>query len=576
MSTYLKSYMKKNYSFLLMFFGALSFAQTFYSENFGTPSGTTLITGYSGWQVGSPVTYSGSGDVRTTGASSGYAGASGSGNIFLTSTAGRNLIISNINSSAFNQADIQLSFGYLTSSVATQLVVETSTNGTTWTPITFTQNTTTTWNLVTVLGGQIPSSTTLSLRFTQPATASMRIDDVKLSSVSSSCTLVLGAATTTCSASTLALDTYSVSIPFSGAGNATYVITPTSGTVGGDNPTAVATGNIIISGVTENTPYSVSITGGTCNFTTNGNSPECKPLNALTFQEPFNYTVGSSLGAQQTWSNLNSGDLITVESGNLTYGTLAGTGNSVSFSGAGIETFSPFTPTTSGTIYAGFMFSVTDLSNVTDGVDSYFAVLTDAAKNFKLRLFTKRVASQYQIGFDSAATTTNYDTTLRNIGDVVYVIMGYDFATNTVVNVWINPNLATFSSATPPTLTATTPAIADLGGFVLRQDGSTSTPTIKVDEIKIAALAAEYNLSSATFSQIDGLKLYPNPTKNSLYIETAINSTIYVSIVDLLGKEVINTKVANNLVNVSNLTAGIYIVKITEEGKTATKKLIIN
>lgn len=82
-------------------------------------------------------------------------------------------------------------------------------------------------------------------------------------------------------------------------------------------------------------------------------------------------------------------------------------------------------------------------------------------------------------------------------------------------------------------------------------------------------------LSANSFSQIDGLKMYPNPTKNNLFIETALNSDINVSIVNMLGKEVVNTKVVNNTVNVSNLTSGIYIVKITEEGKTSTKKLII-
>jgi len=559
-----------------MFSITLSFAQTFYSENFGTPAGTTAITSYTGWQNTAPITYTGSGDVRTSAASSGYSGASGSGNVFLAATAGKNLIISGINSSAFSQADIQLSFGYLTGNISTQLVVETSTDGTTWNPITFTQNANTTWNLVTVTGGQIPSSTTLSLRFTQPAGAQMRIDDVKLASVSSSCTLVLGAPGAVCDASTLTLDTYTVTIPFSGAGNATYTITPSAGTIGGNNPTSVATGNIIITGLTEGTPFSVNVVGGTCNFTVNGNSPQCKPTNTLPFNEPFNYTAGSSLGSQQSWSDLNSGDQIIVDASNLSYATLTGTGNSVVFSGAGIDAITPFTPTTSGTIYAGFMFSVTDLTNVTDGSEAYFAGLTDEAKNFKLRLFTKRVASQYQIGFDSASTTTNYDPTLRNIGEVIYVILGYDFSTNTVVKAWINPNLMTFNGSTSPTLTATTTAIADLGGFILRQDNTPLTPTIKVDELKISTSVMDYNLSAATFSQIEGLKLYPNPTKNNLYVETTLNGDINVSIINMLGKEVLNSKVTNNTVNVANLANGIYIVKVTEEGKTSTKKLIIN
>jgi hypothetical protein len=92
----------------------------------------------------------------------------------------------------------------------------------------------------------------------------------------------------------------------------------------------------------------------------------------------------------------------------------------------------------------------------------------------------------------------------------------------------------------------------------------------------VSRSTAEVTLSSSSFSQIEGLKMYPNPTKNNLFIETTLNSDINVSIVNMLGKEVVNTKVINNTVNVSNLTSGIYIVKITEEGKTSTKKLIIN
>ena len=91
----------------------------------------------------------------------------------------------------------------------------------------------------------------------------------------------------------------------------------------------------------------------------------------------------------------------------------------------------------------------------------------------------------------------------------------------------------------------------------------------------VARSTADVILSSSSFSQIDGLKMYPNPTKNNLFIETALNSNINVSIVNMLGKEVVNANVVNNTVNVANLTSGIYIVKITEEGKTSTKKLII-
>ena len=69
--------------------------------------------------------------------------------------------------------------------------------------------------------------------------------------------------------------------------------------------------------------------------------------------------------------------------------------------------------------------------------------------------------------------------------------------------------------------------------------------------------------------------VYPNPVTNGvLYINTTANLEKNVAIFDVLGKQVLNTT-ATESVNVSNLKGGVYIVKITEEGKTATRKLVI-
>ena len=75
---------------------------------------------------------------------------------------------------------------------------------------------------------------------------------------------------------------------------------------------------------------------------------------------------------------------------------------------------------------------------------------------------------------------------------------------------------------------------------------------------------------------IAGLKVYPNPVTNgTLFIDTTNNAEIAVAVYDVLGKQVLNAKTATNAINVSNLKGGVYIVKITEEGKTATRKLVI-
>ena len=76
--------------------------------------------------------------------------------------------------------------------------------------------------------------------------------------------------------------------------------------------------------------------------------------------------------------------------------------------------------------------------------------------------------------------------------------------------------------------------------------------------------------------EISGLSMYPNPVVNGyLYISTDKNTSKEVGVFDILGKQVLKTTTVNNTVNVSSLKGGVYFVKITEDGKTATRKLII-
>ncbi|CAM3971789.1 MULTISPECIES: T9SS type A sorting domain-containing protein [Flavobacterium] len=92
----------------------------------------------------------------------------------------------------------------------------------------------------------------------------------------------------------------------------------------------------------------------------------------------------------------------------------------------------------------------------------------------------------------------------------------------------------------------------------------------------VARSLADVTLSTNSFNAIEGLTMYPNPVAgNVLHFSSAANATMTVQIFDIVGKQVINTKVTNNTINTTNLNAGMYIVKITEEGKTATRKLVV-
>jgi hypothetical protein len=213
-------------------------------------------------------------------------------------------------------------------------------------------------------------------------------------------------------------------------------------------------------------------------------------------------------------------------------------------------------------------FSVKYIATATTGFDQKFSVVPGATVNVTFwykaartdggitgntariwSVFTDPTSATPTAPINPPGTTGSTDDPLRNS----------------------NTYLAQASTWTQVTISSTVPTGATVFQLQLR---AYNGATVSFDNISFSSPGASV-LNTSSFSQIDGLKMYPNPTKNNLFIETALNSDINVSIVNMLGKEVVNANVVNNTVNVSSLTSGIYIVKITEEGKTSTKKLII-
>ena len=87
-----------------------------------------------------------------------------------------------------------------------------------------------------------------------------------------------------------------------------------------------------------------------------------------------------------------------------------------------------------------------------------------------------------------------------------------------------------------------------------------------------------YAISTASVNrnEILNFSIYPNPlTSGKLYINTNNNSEKHIQIFDVLGKQVFKTTLKGRELNLTKLTAGIYILKVLEEGKTATRKLVI-
>jgi hypothetical protein len=409
------------------------------------------------------------------------------------------------------------------------------------------------------------------------ATQNITIDGLRVYPTwfnTTACPLSLSTEVAVCNAITFSLDSYTTTIPFTGGGTATYTMSVTTGTISGDNPSTTATGNIIISGVSEGTNNTLTVSGG-CNIVKTITAPECKPINTLPFSDSFPYSVGNSLNNEQKWSILNTGDNIVVATGNLNYTGITSTGNSISFGGSGAESKTLFTNTTTGSINARMLISVTDISGITTDLNgSYFAILTDNASSItNARLWVRKNGTQIQYGIGAATSDVVWDAALYATASTQYLVLGYNFSNNTVF-LCVNP---TIGGTTASTVTYTpTAAITGIGGFVFRQDSATSTPTvITIDELTIDS-ALNFTLANQSFSQIDGLKVYPNPVSNGvLHVESNLNLERTISLFDVLGKEVIKTTTSNTTINIANLNSGIYIVKITEGGKTATKKLVV-
>ena len=77
-------------------------------------------------------------------------------------------------------------------------------------------------------------------------------------------------------------------------------------------------------------------------------------------------------------------------------------------------------------------------------------------------------------------------------------------------------------------------------------------------------------------NEIVGFKLYPNPTFNDVvYITTKDNGVKDILVYDLFGEIVLKEITTYKELNISKLDAGVYIVQVTENSKTISRKLVV-
>ena len=75
---------------------------------------------------------------------------------------------------------------------------------------------------------------------------------------------------------------------------------------------------------------------------------------------------------------------------------------------------------------------------------------------------------------------------------------------------------------------------------------------------------------------LSAIKMYPNPANGIVRFSTASSEFLYVSVFNLLGKQVMPVQTIQSELNISSLNTGVYFVKMDQGSNTVTKKLLVN
>ena len=355
------------------------------------------------------------------------------------------------------------------------------------------------------------------------------------------CLASFGNDTTNCDASTSGTDTYSVSLSYSDAGTTTFVVTATSGTVGGDNPTTAASGEITVTGIAEGTDITITMddtgSGGLCNLIREVTSPICVPTGSVDLElkgvMDFDVSDGKAVHV-----------IATADIADL---SVYGIG--VANNGGGTDgqeyTFDAISVLSGAHILVLRDEAVMETYFTTEGYALFDHVLLDASG----------VISQN--GNDAIELFKNASV-IETFGDINASGTGtsWDYA-----DAW----------AYKSTAGAMFPTGWIYGGANCSDDAETTLESSCVYPL-IATLSAEQNV-------LENVNLYPNPVKKSegsfLTISSNSKQKMTAKIYNVIGKMLKNITVENNQIDLANLSSGLYLIKITQENRTTTKKLLI-
>ena len=339
------------------------------------------------------------------------------------------------------------------------------------------------------------------------------------------CDVTLGTETYTCITNTVGdnNDGVTVNIPYTGSDNTIINVSVTGGTPGGDDPALTADGTITISGLTEGGAWSVTLNGGDCDGTTlSGTVPSsaCDPVFLLINE--INADPDATNGDANGDGTVNTSEDEFIEIYNSGATSIDLTDYTISDAVSVRHTFP------SGTVLAPNSFITVFGGGTPTGINGIV-----------------QTASSGGLGLNNGGDSV----IIANSGALVIVQEDYGAAGNNQ-SIARNPDFT--GAFVDHSTIVSNPVLFSPGA---RNDGQ----PLSTD-----------NFETTQFS------VYPNPTNTGRVTITSSNSdAMNVQVFDILGKQVKNVTLTNNTLNVSNLNTGVYILKITQNNATTTKKLVI-
>jgi hypothetical protein len=322
-------------------------------------------------------------------------------------------------------------------------------------------------------------------------------------------------------------DGVTIEIPYTGSENTiTSVSTTSSGTIGGDNPSSVADGTINITGLSEGDAWDLTINGGDCDGTTVSGTVPSSACDPVTTDLIINEILADPDG---TTGDANGDGIVDTSQDEFIEIFNIG-GSSIDISGYTIE----------DAVQVRHTFPASTIVPA----NSFITVFGAGTPTGFTGLV--QVASTTALGLNNGGDTV----TIKNTG-------GAEVATYTYGSEAGNNQ----SIARDPDFT---------GSFVqhtaITANPSAFSPNTKNDGTALSVNSFELN----------GVSIYPNPTNTGYVTISSLNSgKLDAQVFDILGKEVLNGQVENNQLNVSNLNAGMYILKLSQNNASITKKLVI-